>query len=946
MDKHLLKSNYRKLDQKLADLKIGGCSIEVILHSASFFTVPLGRTGINERRGLLSLSLLFVPGKRHHIIDLSCGIVLRGSDGVPAGRDPPRVAGWQFISLENDTAFLDDFGELLKQEPCALDGQWRDRGYEDLFSTLGVKNDRNRAIWGTGLDTPEFVIRAEGKMGVPPGTVITVPVCLLLRYQSQASPSLTMDISAHVGVEKERKSVGRRGRPAEMLFGPKYTDHYLRSLEVQAGPRLSLISGDRRGDRSVSWFAAGSMPPPLRDFREQSLNGQGNTNPATPVSPRAPAGARQPPSAGKSRRATAVPAAAKPSHASGRRSSAPPAGPGQPATRRSDGVTGRAAKEQARATDGAQEAIVAAVVSSNVPAESQTADAQIETSSSNTAPPQVSGAGPSDAAAEAAIPLVPAPSDGAEQGHQPVTAKASSQLDVLPPSGDSAPQASSSRAEKAGDAGEELPAAEGGPTLASIGPSTVVEPIEVHAPTEAGAIIVEHSPSTFSDASQDVSSVIEPAVGNGRVETSVAASSDTAAPVASRSTLRQLDEVAPVSARGAFAASMTAVTTDASEKGSSDYDTAPSSPAGQVIGDAAVESISATLASDTRNAGALATAVPSSEFDAPEVLGKDISFSNSDAFEPATDVPLSPATTLPPGAKAGLEPGKAGVEDKEREALQQHDVRASTHFEVLEDLFRASPPSVEWMTKNSDFWTATKVVHYELARNLGADYLQRSQCSMDEIERFLCLYYFARKQPASAVPVGSRNEGSVASEGKHTAESSPSLPSIPFGVLVDSANVPLAQTPPTFRLRSKDVVNYLKGLITGDRGAEFASASVDRQGQILRAVAAQQKQPNLPVTLGSSWERIDTYLENEWKAKHMTLTGKAGPSNIPFPAIEDEQVQKGTSPPRPQASSSSASSKVASLATIVEEDSPQEVESRRRLDKGKGREETPKAESN
>lgn len=234
----------------MVNLSVRKANLRIIVNSASFFSVPGPTSGIPYRRCLLSLSMLFTPTKTKHICDFALDFAFEGSSKHTWGRDAPNVVGWQFLSLEKQTAFFETFGQMLKEEPCNFGADWAEEGYADLFSELGEYCSRDRMAWCAGYGSPTLKVRGEGLMGIPAGLVTTLPLCVLLEYRNAAPPMLSMNFEARVGVQKKRKRQASRLIRASQI---RYSDRDLGGLDLPLGPRLSVIPGDRAGDRSLRW---------------------------------------------------------------------------------------------------------------------------------------------------------------------------------------------------------------------------------------------------------------------------------------------------------------------------------------------------------------------------------------------------------------------------------------------------------------------------------------------------------------------------------------------------------------------------------------------------------------------------------------------------------------------------------------------------------------------
>jgi hypothetical protein len=269
------KSNYISLDREVANMTVRGCNARVVVHSASFFSIPSKLEANAGRRCMLSMSIIFTPTKKSNISDFSCTFKFEEYTGTTYGRVPPIVRSHHFLSLEKDTNFLADFGDKLKEEPCNLGEDWEDKGYADLFSIMGDASNKDRYAWATGHGTSDFSVKAEGYLGKPAGVVETLPICILLDYRDAAPPTLVTSVSARVGVEKKGRTCKSQmvTRFALGRTQPRYSDRYLPAFEMSGGPKLAVLDGDRLGPRSsrLPCLVRATFLPPARTSIQASL---------------------------------------------------------------------------------------------------------------------------------------------------------------------------------------------------------------------------------------------------------------------------------------------------------------------------------------------------------------------------------------------------------------------------------------------------------------------------------------------------------------------------------------------------------------------------------------------------------------------------------------------------------------------------------------------------
>jgi hypothetical protein len=224
------------------------CSIKAIIHSATYFSIPPPPSTSpifhtpGQRRCLLSISLVFYPGTKINICDASIKIKFG-----PYSLCGPSVLGYQFLSLEYDTSFLETFAHHLRTIPSLLNRTWHTCGYHDLFTAKGTSKETSNPAWGVlSSDASTLTLTSEGTLGTPPGIPSTVPLCILLAFEEPPPPVLTASITVSGRLEEKGskiRSLLRHFRRYKVKFP---------SIAICPGPRLPVLEGDTGLPRRTS----------------------------------------------------------------------------------------------------------------------------------------------------------------------------------------------------------------------------------------------------------------------------------------------------------------------------------------------------------------------------------------------------------------------------------------------------------------------------------------------------------------------------------------------------------------------------------------------------------------------------------------------------------------------------------------------------------------------
>lgn len=199
------------------------------------------------------MSLILIPTKYNRVADLLCTFDFRGSIAGVHGREQPTIVGWKPSSPEDELAFLTMPGERLKDGPRDISPEWERHGFAANFSG-SQRTGKVEVTTGAGLGTSSFAVQPNDMADTTSGSVITIPICLLLDFAGAFPQELAFDVRIQGKVKRRMASwtlpCCKRSWWSSRAFGRRMSDI---SLPVQMHCSQLRVSQPPAFDQFRHW---------------------------------------------------------------------------------------------------------------------------------------------------------------------------------------------------------------------------------------------------------------------------------------------------------------------------------------------------------------------------------------------------------------------------------------------------------------------------------------------------------------------------------------------------------------------------------------------------------------------------------------------------------------------------------------------------------------------